>query len=288
MITSMTGYATATQEISSGLISLELRSVNNRYLDIQFKLPDEFRTFEAGMRELLNQKIKRGKIDCRLTLQSYPDLNLPQQLKSQVMRQLLDLNNIVQSNFIAARSLSVAEILKWPGILVSDSLPITDLQETCNNLLQTTLNELIATRRREGEKLKALLLDRLYQMRRLVSALSPRIPSLIKNFQEKLILRLQEAQIDCNDDRIRQELVLFASKIDIDEELSRLNTHLDEVEQTLLKGGTSGKRLDFLMQELNRESNTLGSKSLDVEVSKISIELKVLIEQMREQVQNIE
>ncbi len=288
MITSMTGYATATQEISSGLISMELRSVNNRYLDIQFKLPDEFRSFEAGMRELLNTKIKRGKIDCRLTFQPYPDLNLPQQLNSQVIRQLLDLNNTVQSNFIAARSLSVAEILKWPGILVSDSSPTTDLQEACNNLLQITLTELVSTRLREGEKLKAILIDRLTQMRQLTSALSPRIPTLIKNFQEKLILRLQEAQIDCNDDRIRQELVLFASKIDIDEELSRLNTHLDEVEQTLLKGGASGKRLDFLMQELNRESNTLGSKSLDVEVSKISVELKVLIEQMREQVQNIE
>jgi len=184
--------------------------------------------------------------------------------------------------------LSVAEILKWPGILVSDSSPTTDLQEACNNLLQITLTELVSTRLREGEKLKAILIDRLTQMRQLTSALSPRIPTLIKNFQEKLILRLQEAQIDCNDDRIRQELVLFASKIDIDEELSRLNTHLDEVEQTLLKGGASGKRLDFLMQELNRESNTLGSKSLDVEVSKISVELKVLIEQMREQVQNIE
>lgn len=288
MITSMTGYATATQEISNGLISMELRSVNNRYLDIQFKLPEELRTFEAGMRELLNTKIKRGKIDCRLTFQSYPDLNLSQQLNSQVMRQLLDLNNTVQSNFMTAQSLSVAEILKWPGILVSDALPVTDLQEACNNLLQITLNELIATRLREGEKLKSILLDRLNQIRQLVSALSPRIPSLIKNFQEKLILRLQEAQVDFNDDRIRQELVLFASKIDIDEELSRLNTHLDEVEQTLLKGGASGKRLDFLMQELNRESNTLGSKSLDVEVSKISVELKVLIEQMREQVQNIE
>lgn len=192
MITSMTGYATAAHEIPSGLISLELRSVNNRYLDIQFKLPDEFRTFEAGMRELLNTKIKRGKIDCRLTFQSYPDLNLPQQLNSQVMRQLLDLNNIVQSNFIAARSLGVTEILKWPGILVSDSLPTTDLQEACNHLLQITLNELIATKLREGEKLKAILLDRLNQMRRLASVLSPRIPSLIKNFQEKLILRLQK------------------------------------------------------------------------------------------------
>lgn len=289
MISSMTGYATAAQEVPMGLISLELRSVNNRYLDIQFKLPEEFRSFEAGMREILSTKIKRGKIECRLTFQPYSNSNLTQQLNSQVMNQLLELNNTVQSNFITSRSLSVAEILKWPGILASDPLlPVSDLQEASYNLLQTTLHELIATRLREGEKLKTVLLVRLSQMRQFTVELLPRIPSLIQNFQEKLILRLQEAQVDCNDDRIRQELVLFASKIDIDEELSRLRTHLDEVEQTLIKGGESGKRLDFLMQELNRESNTIGSKSLDIEVSKIAVELKVLVEQMREQVQNIE
>jgi uncharacterized protein (TIGR00255 family) len=155
-------------------------------------------------------------------------------------------------------------------------------------LLQATLNEFTATRVREGEKLKNALLERLRQLRQLTTELSPRIPMLLANFQEKLVARLQEAKIDGNDERIRQELILFASKIDIDEELSRLQTHLDEVEHTLLKGGRAGKRLDFLMQELNREANTVGSKSVDAEVSKISVELKVLIEQMREQVQNIE
>lgn len=288
MIASMTGYAVMSREILEGSLTLELRSVNNRYLDIQFRLPDEFRLLEPAMRELLNTQLKRGKIDCRLTFMPYPNTELPQHFNQQLLNKLLELNNTVKSALPDAKNLTVADILYWPGILSSDILSITELREPCMELLQTTLNELTATRIREGEKLKNTLLDRLRQLRQLITELSPRIPILLANFQEKLIARLQEAKIDGNDERIRQELVLFASKIDVDEELSRLQTHLDEVEHTLLKGGCAGKRLDFLMQELNREANTLSSKSVDVGVSKISVELKVLIEQMREQVQNIE
>jgi uncharacterized protein (TIGR00255 family) len=250
--------------------------------------PDEFRLLESVMRELLNTQLKRGKIDCRLTFMPYAKADLPQQINDQLLNKLQELNNTVKSVLPDARSLTVADILRWPGILRSDTISTTELHESCMELLQTTLNEFTATRVREGEKLKNTLLDRLRQLRLLTTELSPRIPILLTNFQEKLIARLQEAKIDCNDERIRQELILFASKIDVDEELSRLQTHLDEVEHTLHKGGCTGKRLDFLMQELNREANTLGSKSVDVEVSKISVELKVLIEQMREQVQNIE
>ncbi|MDV6345213.1 YicC/YloC family endoribonuclease [Nitrosomonas sp. Is37] len=288
MIASMTGYAVISKEIAQGSLTLELRSVNNRYLDIQFRLPDEFRSLEPAMRELLNTQLKRGKIDCRLTFMPRARIDLPQQLNAQLFNKLLELNNAVRSTLLDAKSLSVADILRWPGILQSDILSTPELHEACMELLQATLNEFTATRVREGEKLKNALLERLRQLRQLTTELSPRIPILLANFQEKLIVRLQEAKIDYNDERIRQELTLFASKIDIDEELSRLQTHLDEVEHTLLKGGCVGKRLDFLMQELNREANTLGSKSVDVGVSKISIELKVLIEQMREQVQNIE
>lgn len=288
MIASMTGYAVMSREMPEGSLTLELRSVNNRYLDIQFRLPDEFRLLESVMRELLNTQLKRGKIDCRLTFMPYAKADLPQQINDQLLNKLQELNNTVQSVLPDARSLTVADILRWPGILRSDTISTTELHESCMELLQTTLNEFTATRVREGEKLKNTLLDRLRQLRQLTTELSPRIPILLTNFQEKLIARLQEAKIDCNDERIRQELILFASKIDVDEELSRLQTHLDEVEHTLHKGGCTGKRLDFLMQELNREANTLGSKSVDVEVSKISVELKVLIEQMREQVQNIE
>lgn len=284
----MTGYAVISKEIPQGSLTLELRSVNNRYLDIQFRLPDEFRLLEPAMRELLNTQIKRGKIDCRLTFMPHAKVDPPQQLNEQLLNKLLELNDTVKSALLDAKSLTVADILHWPGILKSDVSSTPELHEACMELLQVTLNEFTATRTREGEKLKNALLDRLRQLRQLITELSPRIPILLANFQEKLITRLEEAKIDSNDERIRQELILFASKIDIDEELSRLQTHLDEVERTLLKGGCVGKRLDFLMQELNREANTLGSKSVDVEVSKISVELKVLIEQMREQVQNIE
>ncbi|AKH38196.1 MULTISPECIES: YicC/YloC family endoribonuclease [Nitrosomonas] len=288
MIASMTGYAVMSKEIAHGSLTLELRSVNNRYLDIQFRLPDEFRLLEPAMRELLNTQLKRGKIDCRLTFMPYAKVDLPQQLNEPLLSRLIELNNTVKSALSDAKSLTVADILSWPDILKSDMASTPALHEACMELLQATLNEFIATRVREGEKLKNTLLERLRQLRQLTTALSPRIPMLLANFQEKLITRLQEAKIDGNDDRLRQELILFASKIDIDEELSRLQTHLDEVEHALLKGGCVGKRLDFLMQELNREANTLGSKSVDIEVSKISVELKILIEQMREQVQNIE
>ncbi|WP_430230235.1 YicC/YloC family endoribonuclease [Nitrosomonas communis] len=288
MIASMTGYAVMAKEIAHGSLTLELRSVNNRYLDIQFRLPDEFRLLEPAMREILNTQLKRGKIDCRLTFMPYAKVDLPQQLNEPLLSKLIELNNTVKSALSDAKSLTVADILSWPDILKSDMASTPALHEACMELLQATLNEFIATRVREGEKLKNTLLERLRQLRQLTTALSPRIPMLLANFQEKLITRLQEAKIDGNDDRLRQELILFASKIDIDEELSRLQTHLDEVEHALLKGGCVGKRLDFLMQELNREANTLGSKSVDIEVSKISVELKILIEQMREQVQNIE
>ncbi|SFI67741.1 YicC/YloC family endoribonuclease [Nitrosomonas sp. Nm34] len=288
MIASMTGYAIMSKEIAHGSLTLELRSVNNRYLDIQFRLPDEFRLLEPAMRELLNTQLKRGKIDCRLTFMPYAKVDLPQQLNEQLLSKLIELNNTVKSALSDAKSLTVADILSWPDILKSDMASTPALHEACMELLQATLNEFIATRVREGEKLKNTLLERLRQLCQLTTALSPRIPMLLANFQEKLITRLQEAKIEGNDDRLRQELILFASKIDIDEELSRLQTHLDEVEHALLKGGCVGKRLDFLMQELNREANTLGSKSVDVEVSKISVELKILIEQMREQVQNME
>lgn len=288
MIASMTGYAVKSREIPEGSLTLELRSVNNRYLDIQFRLSDEFRLLEPAMRELLNTQLKRGKVDCRLTFIPYASTDLPQKFNEQLLNKLLELNNAVKSALSDAKSLTVADILRWPGILSSDTLSTTVLHESCMELLQATLNEFTATRVREGEKLKNALLEHLRQLRQLTTELSPRIPMLLANFQEKLVARLQEAKIDGNDERIRQELILFASKIDIDEELSRLQTHLDEVEHTLLKGGRAGKRLDFLMQELNREANTVGSKSVDAEVSKISVELKVLIEQMREQVQNIE
>ena len=288
LIYSMTGYAVVTREVPHGSLNLELRSVNNRYLDIQFRLPDEFRSLESVMRELLTARLSRGKVDCRLSFSRLAGTGDLQQINPELLQKLLELNNTVRAALPDARSLGVADILRWPGMLGVDTLPAEDLREPCLELLRVALDEFAAARAREGEKLKAMLLERLGRMRQLTTEVAPRIPALLAAFQEKLTLRLREAMVNCDDDRIRQELALFAGKIDVDEELTRLKTHLDEVERILLKGGAVGKRLDFLMQELNREANTLGSKSADAEVSKVAMELKVLIEQMREQVQNLE
>jgi len=288
MIYSMTGYAVVTRELPHGSLNLELRSVNNRYLDIQFRLPDELRSLEAAMREFLTSRLNRGKVDCRVNFSRFPESEDLQLINSALLQKLLELDRTIKAALPEARGLEVADILRWPGILGASSLPVENLREPCIDLLQTALDEFAAARAREGKKLKAVLLERVDRMRCLVDEVAPRIPALLAAFQEKLRARLHEAMVNCDDDRIRLELSLFAGKIDVDEELSRLRAHLEEVERILSKGGAIGKRLDFLMQELNREANTLAAKSVDAEVSKISVELKVLIEQMREQVQNIE
>lgn len=288
MIFSMTGYATATQETPYGSFSLELRSVNNRYLDIQFRLPDDFRKQEATMRELLSTQLGRGKVECRLNFSPTTNTGDNQQLDNTLLDKLLQLDRTVKTLHPAAQSLTVAEILKWPGMLGNDNFPIDELGEISIGLLQVALEDMKAARTREGNKLKFILLGRVQQIRQLLQTATPRIPTLIATFEEKLRTRIEEILDNSEDDRIRQEITLFAGKIDVDEELSRLQAHLDEVERILNKGGPVGKRLDFMMQELNREANTIGSKSVDLEISRISMELKVLIEQMREQVQNIE
>jgi uncharacterized protein (TIGR00255 family) len=287
-IYSMTGYAVVARESPQGSLNLELRSVNNRYLDIQFRLPDELRLLEVTMREFLTARLNRGKIECRVSFSGITSTEDLQHINADLLQKLLELNRTVRAALPDAHGLEVADILRWPGMLRANSMPAESLREPCLELLGAALHDLAAARAREGENLKVILLERLSRMRSLAAEVAPRIPALLVAFQEKVKARLRDAMINCDDERIRQELTLFASKIDVDEELSRLQAHFEEVERVLRKGGAIGKRLDFLMQELNREANTVGSKSVDAEVSKIAIELKVLIEQMREQVQNIE
>ncbi|SDW48266.1 YicC/YloC family endoribonuclease [Nitrosomonas oligotropha] len=288
MIVSMTGYAAATQEMPYGSFNLEIRSVNNRYLDIQFRLPDDFRKLEPAMRELLTKQLSRGKVECRLNFSPSANTENSQQLDHTLLDKLLQLEQTVKTRHPAALSLTVAEILKWPGMLGSDMAPGEESDEIGMTLLQTALNDLKAARIREGDKLKSVLLERIKQMRQLLQSAAPRIPALIAAFEEKLRTRLEEILGTQENERIHQEITLFASKIDVDEELSRLQAHIDEVERIINKGGAVGKQLDFMMQELHREANTIGSKSVDLEITRISMELKVIIEQMREQVQNIE
>lgn len=288
MIVSMTGYAAATQEMPYGSFNLEIRSVNNRYLDLQLRLPDDFRKLEPAMRELLTKQLSRGKVECRLNFSPSANTENSQQLDHALLDKLLQLEQTVKTRHPAAPSLTVAEILKWPGMLGSDTTPGEESDAIGMTLLQTALNDLKAARIREGDKLKSVLLERIKQMRQLLQSAAPRIPALIAAFEEKLRTRLEEILGTQENERIHQEITLFASKIDVDEELSRLQAHIDEVERIINKGGAVGKQLDFMMQELHREANTIGSKSVDLEITRISMELKVIIEQMREQVQNIE
>ncbi|MBL78780.1 MAG: YicC family protein [Nitrosomonadaceae bacterium] len=288
MIYSMTGYAIGTKKHSQGTLNLELRSVNHRYLDIQLRLPDKFRLLEPSIREIITSKLNRGKIECYISFNQLSNNEDKQKINSELLQELLELNHIVKTALPDARNLSVADIIRWPNILKTEILPTDDLCNLCKKLLEDILYDLISARAREGEKLKIILLKRLASMRQLTTRATPLIPALVASYQEKISAKLNDALITSEDDRIRQELVLFASKIDIDEEICRLETHFDEIERILTKGGVVGKRLDFLMQELNREANTIGSKSVASDISKISIELKILIEQMREQIQNIE
>ncbi len=288
MIYSMTGFAAATTELSQGTLNLELRSVNHRYLDVQFRLNEDFRALEPLMRETIIKQLNRGKIECRLNFTERESNRKLLEINSDLLEQLALLNEKVKQHIPDSQSLNVADVLKWPGMFGQESIAIDSLHDAGRTLLQRALEELSNTRAREGEKLKEILLQRVAQIETLVKDVTPKIPALLKAHQEKLAARLMEIIGNSDDDRIRQEMALFAQKIDVDEELSRLTTHLSEVKRVLNAGGAVGKRLDFLMQELNREANTLGAKSVTSEVSQTSMEIKVLIEQMREQIQNIE
>lgn len=288
MICSMTGFSALTVELDSVSVTLEIRAVNHRYLDLQLRVPDELRMLEPALREAISASVTRGKVECRVGIAARPSAGIPAQINLPLLRQLALWNTEIREILSTARDLGVADILRWNGILISNALPPDQLQDSVLKLLQQAMLEFNAARAREGEKLKSFLLQRVENINRLRLDIAPRIPAAIKAYEAKLRMRLLEALGNHDDERVHQEISMFASKIDVDEELSRLHTHLSEMERVLEKGGSVGKRLDFLMQELHREANTLGSKSVDAEVSRASMEMKILIEQMREQIQNLE
>ncbi len=288
MIHSMTGYASATRELATAALSVEVRSVNHRYLDLQFRLPEELRALEPGLRELATARLQRGKVECRIGLNPLANAATPSELNGEALKQLRALCEKLRLAWPSVPGLSAAEILRWPGILSVHEVAVEEIRADCYEALQSVLEDFTDSRAREGEKLKAILLERMASMEERIAVVAPRMPEIIAAHKEKLSAKLREAMAVADDERIRQELALFANRVDVDEELSRLNTHLAELKRILAKGGAVGKRLDFMMQELNREANTLGSKSVDVEVTRVSLDLKLLIEQMREQIQNIE
>ncbi len=288
MIVSMTGFAAGTAELPGCSLIVELRSVNHRYLDIQVRLPDELRSLDAAVRELLTSEIKRGKVDCRISLNHALPGATTLAINAERVVQLRAAAAEVLRHAPGSAPLTVVDVLRWPGVLTEPSLAPEALAKHAIDLIRQTLAELAASRSREGEKLKAMLEERCHGIEAQIERVAPRVPAIHTAYVEKLGSRLKEAGLDPDLDRLKQELALFATKIDVAEEVSRLATHVTEVRRVLAAGGSSGKRLDFLMQELNREANTLGSKSVDTELSQAALEIKVLIEQMREQVQNIE
>ena len=288
MILSMTGYASQEYNTSGGILLLELRSVNHRYLELQLKLDDNLRVFEAAVRELIQTKLGRGKVDCRLSLVRNIAADSAPQLNHSVLQQIAENAKTAAQYFPHTQPVNMLEILQMPGVISTTALDADALEADLKTVLNTALQDLIAAKSREGEKLKTIILDRLQEVEGLVAKVKPMMPALVKQYQEKLTAKLREAHAGNDDERIRQEMVLFVQRIDVDEELVRLTSHIAEVKRILNANAAAGKRLDFLMQEMNREANTLGSKSVAIETSQISMELKVLIEQMREQIQNIE
>ncbi len=285
---SMTGFSAATRDLPWGTLALELKSVNHRYLEIQFRTPEPLRMLEPGLRDRIASSLKRGKVDCRIEWRRAETTAQAASPDTEALEQLRAASTIVQEVFPDATPLSVGEILQWPGVLRQDAGTDLSLEADCQALAEIVLQTLTESRAREGAKLKAFLLERVDSMVQLADALTPHVPALVTAFQERLSSRLRDALGTHEEERVRQEVVLFAARIDIEEELSRLKVHLQEVQRILESGGAVGKRLDFLMQELHREANTLGSKSVSTEVSRTAMDMKVLIEQMREQVQNIE
>src|SRR5687768_10357916 len=288
MISSMTGFAAASLESAQGSLGVEVKTVNHRYLEFQTRIPEELRPLEPAMREAVAARLTRGKVDCRITFTPLTATARALMPDAEALGALHAAAHLVLQRFPDARPLSISEVLHWPGVLAQESLSADEVKEQVLALVERAITELNQSRAREGAKLEALLRERLAAMAALVKEAQPLIPGAVKAFQEKLAAKIAEAAAAPSDERVHQEIVLYASRIDVDEEIGRLNTHIAEFRRVLDKGGACGKRLDFLCQELNREANTLGSKSVANEMTKTSVELKVLIEQMREQVQNIE
>lgn len=298
----MTGYAVTTRETSAGTLTVELKSVNSRFLDLQFRINDDLRALEPALREAIMGRVNRGKVECRLSFGRKSVAGATQNLNGSTLDGLIKMQNEIRQRFPDAPVLSVNELLRWPGVIEESEITQDALQADVQTAMSEALDAFVATRAREGGALQAMLLSRIDDMEAIVQRITPLIPQAITQFQQKATDRMKEAlgltvpaggaaQMLSREEaleRVRQEVTLYGIRVDIAEELTRLSAHLAETRQVLKKGGQVGKRLDFMMQELNREANTVGSKAALKELSDASMAMKLLIEQMREQVQNLE
>ncbi len=288
MVKSMTAYARGEQKSASGTLTIELRSVNHRFLEMSIKMPEELRSLEMKLRERIKEKLKRGKLDLlmRLHIQQAEDkpVAFNHELAEQIAKTLHDIDKLIYN----AAPVNAVDILNWPGVMDSQTIEQDAIKEDLLLLLDKVLETLLEGKNREGNALEQMITLRVNEMRKIIGMLRKQMPELLQLQRKRLEEKLQILKSDMDNDRLEQEMVYMAQKADVAEELDRLDTHLDEISRTMGSNDAMGRRLDFLMQELNREANTLGSKSIAAIMTQASVDMKVLIEQMREQIQNIE
>ena len=288
MIRSMTAFARRERTEQWGTAYWELRSVNNRYLDVTPRLPEEVRAIEGAIRERVRARLGRGKVDCtlRLSLGAGSDASL--ELDLELAKRIAEATRKIDALLHDPARINAVDVLRWPGVVQTQSPDIDAVGKAVLELLDEALNELVTTREREGQHIDGLLRQRCDEIQALTGAVRQRLPEVLEACRQRLRDRLAEFAEQLNEERLEQEMAMVAQKTDVAEELDRLDAHIKEVLRVLDEEQPAGRRLDFLMQELNREANTLGSKSIDTETTRASVDLKVFIEQMREQIQNVE
>lgn len=283
----MTAFARTTADFSWGSVSCELRSVNHRFLEIGFRMPETIRELEMQLREMARKKLKRGKVDCalQLTFNSGKALGA---VDAALAQQYIDAAEKIAAQIRNPAPISPLDIMKWPGVLKDQDLDTELLHQSVLDIFDQALNQMLEGRQREGKKLGDMIEQRLQGIEAQVSLVRKELPQILSQQRQRLNDKLSELKSQLDEERLEQEMVIISNRADVDEELDRLNAHTSEIRHVLSGSESVGRRLDFLMQELNREANTLGSKSIAGVTTQASVELKVLIEQMREQIQNIE
>lgn len=288
MTRSMTAFARHEEQTELGSLSWEIRSVNHRYLEVSFRLEESFRPFEMAMRKLISDTLSRGKVEVALRYRAPEQTQTSLQMNEGLAKTIMENYQQLASFTDNAAPIDILRVMQWPGVIQTESLDQDALQATVLNSLKQALADLVATREREGAALEQMIIQRCEQINDIAEQTKVRLPEILASHRQKLSDRIAELEVNLEPERLEQEMVLLAQKADVAEEIDRLQNHVNEVKHTLQRDEPIGRRLDFLMQELNREANTLGSKSIDTDTTRYSVDLKVLIEQMREQIQNIE
>jgi uncharacterized protein (TIGR00255 family) len=288
MIASMTGFAR--REISGpfGTLACEIRSVNHRYLEPGFRLPDELRPIESELRQHLSKQLKRGKVDCSIHLRAGQAAQQSLRVDEAALARVVDKVRQVARSLPESATVNALDVLRWPGVIEAETVDAEVLFASCRSLFQRTVDDLSGARKREGTHLGELIAQRCNTLATQVAQVRARLPQISARVRSRLTERVAELGANVDKDRLEQEIVMLLQRLDVAEELDRLTGHVEEIRRVMASGEAAGRRLDFLMQELNREANTLASKSQDLDTTRLSVDMKVLIEQMREQVQNIE